>query len=69
MVAGLYLPSGVTVDHYFLPPYSTDEIVRRGIFQVQIAIADVIMVCPMFACFFTWPRSPFIAGVPHVPYL
>ena len=45
ILAALYLPPGVTVDQYLLAPYSTDEVVRIGIFQLQIVIGDLIMVC------------------------
>lgn len=67
--AGLYLPPSMTVEKYFMPPYSADEIFRVSIFHLQIVIADIIMVCTVPTCFLTWPRSPFITGVPHVPYL
>ena len=67
--AGLYLPPGMTVDQYFLPPYSVDEIFRLSIFHLQVVTADAIMVCTLLTCSLTWHRSPFITGVPHVPYL
>jgi len=35
----------MTMGMYIQPPYSTDEIVRRAIFQLQIVVGDLIMVC------------------------
>ena len=55
IIAALYLPQGLTVDQFFLPPYSKDEIARRGIFQFQIVVGDLILVCFQLACFSnTW---------------
>ena len=45
ILAALYLPPGKTTEQYLLPPYSTTEIVRAAIFQIQIVIGDLIMVC------------------------
>ena len=44
ILATLYLPPGVTVDKFLQPPYSTDEIVRRAIFDFQVVAGDLIMV-------------------------
>ena len=69
-MAALYLPSGVTIDQYFEPPYSTDEIVRWGIFQFQLVIGDFIMVRP---CISASHPSDFVhrssEDLPDVPYL
>ncbi|KAF9646495.1 hypothetical protein BDM02DRAFT_3188775 [Thelephora ganbajun] len=48
MLASLYLPPDMSVDQYFLPPYGTDEIARRAIFQLQIVIGDSIMIYRMY---------------------
>jgi len=44
MRAILYLPPGVTISRFLAPPYSIVEIVRRGVFQFQIVVANAIMV-------------------------
>lgn len=67
VLAALYLPPGMTIDQYFLPPYSADEIVRRAIFQSQVVVGDIIMVCLCFLI--TRPRSPSATGVSYVSYL
>lgn len=57
ILGALYLPPGMTIDQYFLPPYNTEEIVREGIFQFQIVIGDLIMVRPQLPDFPTaWLR-------------
>lgn len=56
ILATLFLPPGVTVDQFFQPPYSTDEIVRRAIFEFQVVVGDLIMVRPKRLRFSTlWP--------------
>jgi len=59
----------MTVDQYLMLPLGADEIIRRCILQFQIVVGDAVMVCPLFLCFLTWPRSLLITGVPHVSYL
>lgn len=48
IMAALYLPSDVTIGQYFEPPYSTDEIARWGIFQLQLVIGDFVMIYRMY---------------------
>jgi len=55
ILGSLYRPPSMTIDQYFMPPYSTTEIVRSAIFQFQIVIADLIMVCVQLPSFpTTW---------------
>lgn len=44
--AALYRPSGVTIDQYLQPPYDMVEISRKGIFQFEVVVGDLIMVYP-----------------------
>ena len=55
ILGALYRSPGVSIDLYFLPPYSTEEIIRTAIFQFEIVIGDLIMVCFQFPSFHaTW---------------
>lgn len=70
IVAALYLPSDMTIDECFAPPYSADEIARWGLFQAQLVIGDFVMVRP---CIFASHPPDFshhsFEDLPDVPYL
>lgn len=51
VMAALYLPSGVTIDEYFQPPYTADEIGRWGLFQLQLVVGDLVMIYRMYHIF------------------
>jgi len=59
----LYLPPGITMDQYLLPPYSTDEIVRTAIFQSEILIGNLVMIYRMYHIY---DRSLLACAVPSV---